>query len=65
MNLKEMFLSIDSYEEYEKNKNMFETLDFSESIIFEHHIKLLRDSGVPEKNAFMQNGVHIDYLVKK
>lgn len=63
-NLKEMFLSIDSYEEYEKNKDMFETLDFSEPIIFEHYIKLLRDSGVPEKNVFMQNGVHTDYLIK-
>ena len=64
MNLKELFLSIDSYEEYEKNKNMFEILDFSEPIIFEHYIKLLRDSKAPEKNMFMQKGVHIDYFGK-
>ena len=65
VNLKERFLSIDSYEKYEKNKNMFETLDFSEPIIFEHHIKLLRSSGVPEKNVFVKNGIHIDNLIKK
>ena len=65
MNLKEQFLNIDQYDEYEKKKSMFAALDFSDPVIVKHYMKLLNNTGIPKKNAFQKNGVHTDFKSNK
>lgn len=65
MSLKEQFLNIDTYDDYKEKENVFKDLNFSDPQVISHYMKLLNNEGVPKKNAFYKDGVHIDRINSK
>ena len=59
MNVKERFLNIGSYEEFDKARDEYFDLDWDDVDIINHYMKLLG-----ETNAFdsIEDGVMIDYF---
>ena len=60
MNLKEKFLSIKEYKEYDAKREAFKRLDFTDPEISNHYTELLLSTGVHRSNPFMVDGVHTD-----
>lgn len=62
MNLKEKFLSIKEYKDYDANRETFKQLDFTDPEISNHYTELLLSTGIPKSNPFMVDGIHTDWV---
>lgn len=62
MSVKEPFLSIKEYKDYDANREIFKRLDFSDPEISDHYTNLLLGTGIPKSNHFMVDGVHTDWV---
>ena len=62
MNLKEKFLSIKQYKDYDTNCETFKQLDFTDPEISNHYTELLLGTGTPKSNPFMVDGIHTDWV---
>ena len=62
MSVKENFLSIKEYKDYDANREIFKRLDFSDPEISDHYTNLLLGTGIPKSNPFMVDGVHTDWV---
>lgn len=62
MNLKEKFLSIKEYNDYDANRETFKQLDFTDPEISNHYTELLLGAGIPKSNPFMVDGIHTDWV---
>ncbi len=62
MNLKEKFLGIKQYKDYEANCEIFKQLDFTDPEISNHYMELLLGMGIPKSNPFAADDIHTDWV---
>lgn len=62
MRLKEKFLSIKEYKDYDANRETFKQLDFTDPEISNHYTELLLGTGIPKSSPFTVDGIHTDWV---